>query len=79
MIFSAVIVALNRLLLGETHRHADAGYKLIAELRMEKGLRCMDQDRPTNSNSGYEISHRMSHLLPEERKVGQDRLHLRPG
>jgi hypothetical protein len=37
MILSAVIVALNRMLLGETHRHANAGYKLIAAPRMEKG------------------------------------------
>jgi hypothetical protein len=78
MILSAVIVALNRMLLGETHRHADAGYKLIAAARMEKGLRHMNRHRPTNSNSGYETSHRMSHLLPEGRKVGQDRFHLRP-
>jgi hypothetical protein len=37
MIFSAAIVALNRILLGETHRHANAGYKLIAAVRMEEG------------------------------------------
>jgi hypothetical protein len=34
MIFSVVAVVLNLLLLGEGHRHANASYKLIAELRM---------------------------------------------
>jgi hypothetical protein len=43
MIFSAVIVALNRMLLGETHRQANAGYKLIAELRVEQRFCHMEQ------------------------------------
>jgi hypothetical protein len=54
MIFSAVIVALNRMVLGEAHRQANAGYKLIAALRGEEGLGHINQHRPTNSNSGYE-------------------------
>jgi hypothetical protein len=76
MIFSVVAATLNGILLGGAHTHAAAGYKLIAELRMEKRLRASTKHDRQIQTRAYEHSIGKSHLLRVESKVGQNRFHL---